>query len=124
MGPGLRGAPSLLPSAVADAAGPAADTVQSVMVTAWNIGIAGAGILGGLLLSGLGASSLAGATFALLVVAFTFTITARRHAVPARGAATQRPWGVLTDRLITTSAPRRAAERGPGQRGPRLSWHA
>jgi predicted MFS family arabinose efflux permease len=77
------GAASLLQSAVADAAGPAFDTDQSVMVTAWNIGIAGGGIVGGLLLSGLGASSLAWATFTLLVVAFTITITARRHAFPA-----------------------------------------
>lgn len=61
------------------------------MVTAWNIGIARAGIVAGLLLSGLSASSLAWATFALLVVAMTITITARHHAVPAPGAATQRP---------------------------------
>jgi predicted MFS family arabinose efflux permease len=77
------GAASLLQTAVTDAAGPAADIVQSVMVTGWNIGIAGGGIIGGLLLNGLGAPSLAWATLALLVAALIITLTARRHAFPA-----------------------------------------
>jgi predicted MFS family arabinose efflux permease len=77
------GAASLLQTAVTDAAGPAADIVQSVMVTGWNVGIAGGGIIGGLLLNGLGAPSLAWATLALLVAALIITLTARRHAFPA-----------------------------------------
>jgi predicted MFS family arabinose efflux permease len=52
------GAASLLQTAGAAAAGPAADIVQPVMVTGWNVGIAG-----GLLLGGMGASSLAWATW-------------------------------------------------------------
>jgi predicted MFS family arabinose efflux permease len=77
------GAASLLQTAVTDAAGPAADIVQSVMVTGWNIGIAGGGIIGGLLLNGLGAPSLAWATLALVVAALIITLAARRHAFPA-----------------------------------------
>lgn len=77
------GAASLLQAAAADAAGPAVDLVQSVMVTGWNVGIAGGGIAGGLLLSGLGAPSLAWATLVLLVAALIIVITARRHAFPA-----------------------------------------
>jgi predicted MFS family arabinose efflux permease len=77
------GAASLLQTAAADAAGPAVDLVQSVMVTGWNIGIAGGGIIGGLLLTGLGASSLAWGTFALLIAALSVVLTARRHAFPA-----------------------------------------
>jgi predicted MFS family arabinose efflux permease len=77
------GAASLLQTAAADAAGSAVDLVQSVMVTGWNIGIAGGGIFGGLLLGGLGASSLAWATFVLLIAALFIVITARKHAFPA-----------------------------------------
>jgi predicted MFS family arabinose efflux permease len=77
------GAASLLQTAAADAAGPAVDLVQSVMVTGWNIGIASGGVIGGLLLSGLGASALAWATLALLVTALIITIAARRRAFPA-----------------------------------------
>jgi predicted MFS family arabinose efflux permease len=76
------GAASLLQTAAADAAGPAVDLVQSVMVTGWNIGIAGGGIVGGLLLSGLGASSLAWASLALLITALIIVISARRHSFP------------------------------------------
>ncbi|WP_018772564.1 MFS transporter [Arthrobacter sp. 131MFCol6.1] len=77
------GAASLLQTAAADAGGPAVDLVQSVMVTGWNIGIAGGGIIGGLLLSGFGASSLAWATFALLIAALIIVTTARKQAFPA-----------------------------------------
>jgi predicted MFS family arabinose efflux permease len=77
------GAASLLQTAAADAAGPAVDLVQSLMVTGWNIGIAGGGIIGGLLLSGFGASSLTWATFALLIATLIIVAAARKHAFPA-----------------------------------------
>ena len=77
------GAASLLQTAAAAAAGPAVDLVQSFMVTGWNIGIAGAGIIGGLLLSGFGASSLAWAALALLVGALIIVTSARKHSFPA-----------------------------------------
>ncbi|WP_405719916.1 MFS transporter [Streptomyces sp. NBC_01537] len=82
------GAASLMQTAVSNAAGPAVDTVQSVAVTAWNMGIAGGGILGGLLLGGFGARSLAWGTLALVVAAKIITITGHRHAFPAHRAAT------------------------------------
>jgi predicted MFS family arabinose efflux permease len=77
------GAASLLQTAVSGAAGDAVDTVQSVAVTGWNLGIAGGGILGGLLLNGFGALSLAWGTLALLAAALVIVITGRRHAFPA-----------------------------------------
>ncbi|MFC8260725.1 MFS transporter [Streptomyces sp. NPDC057291] len=77
------GAASLLQTAGANAAGPAADVAQSVMVTGWNIGIAGGGIVGGLLLGGMGTSSLAWGTVVLLVVALVITVAGRRYAFPA-----------------------------------------
>jgi predicted MFS family arabinose efflux permease len=77
------GAASLLQTAAADTAGSAVDLVQSVMVTGWNIGIAGGGIIGGLLLSGFGASALAWATCVLLVAALVIVAAARKHAFPA-----------------------------------------
>jgi predicted MFS family arabinose efflux permease len=63
-------------------AGTAVDAAQSVMVTGWNIGIAGGGIVGGVLLTSLGAASLGWATFALLVLALIIVVVARRHAFP------------------------------------------
>ncbi|MCT9079836.1 MFS transporter [Streptomyces fulvoviolaceus] len=77
------GAASLLQTASSDAAGDAVDSVQPVIVTVWNIGIAGGGVVGGLLLSGLGTSSLAWGPFALPAVALVITIAGRRHAFPA-----------------------------------------
>ncbi|MFG3019701.1 MFS transporter [Streptomyces sp. NPDC048254] len=77
------GAASLLQTAVSNAAKDAVDTVQSVAVTGWNLGIAGGGILGGLLLGGFGALSLAWGSLALLVAALIIVIAGRRHAFPA-----------------------------------------
>lgn len=77
------GTASLLQTAATDAAGSAADIVQSVMVTGWNVGIAGGGIVGGLLLIGLGAFSLAWAILGLLIAALIVVVTARWHAFPA-----------------------------------------
>jgi len=74
------GAPSLLQTAAADAAAEALDVAQSLVVTSWNIGIAGGGIIGGLLLSGVGPTTLPWATLALLLPALLIAIFARRHA--------------------------------------------
>lgn len=85
-GLGFGGAASLLQTAGANAAGPAAEAVQSVMVTGWNLGIAGGGVAGGLLLGGFGTSSLAWGTLALLVVALVIKIAGHQHAFPAHRA--------------------------------------
>ncbi|MFI8221413.1 MFS transporter [Streptomyces sp. NPDC085932] len=80
------GAPSLLQSAVSTAAGPASDTVQPVVVTGWNIGIAGGGLVGGVLLDSAGASALTWGALALLVIAFVITAVGRHHAFPPHRA--------------------------------------
>ncbi|MER5200462.1 MFS transporter [Streptomyces sp. NPDC002755] len=77
------GAASLLQTAASNTAGDAVDSVQPVIVTVWNIGIAGGGLVGGLLLGGLGASFLAWGTLVLLAVALLITVAGRRHAFPA-----------------------------------------
>lgn len=48
------GAPTLLQTACADAAGQGGDVAQSMLVTVWNCAIALGGIIGGLLLTGAG----------------------------------------------------------------------
>ena len=61
------GAATLFQTALAKAGGEAADVAQSMLVTAWNIAIAGGGLIGGLLLETLGARALPPALLALLV---------------------------------------------------------
>lgn len=51
------GAATLLQTALAKAAGPAADVAQSISVVAWNSAIGGGGLVGGLVLHQLGAST-------------------------------------------------------------------
>lgn len=53
------GAPTLLQTACADAAGEGGDVAQSMLVTVWNSAIALGGIVGGLLLTGAGLARLA-----------------------------------------------------------------
>jgi predicted MFS family arabinose efflux permease len=65
------GAATLFQTALAKAAGEAADVAQSMLVTAWNLAIAGGGIAGGLLLDRFGAGAFAPAMLVLLVAALT-----------------------------------------------------
>ncbi|SMH46315.1 MFS transporter [Azospirillum agricola] len=60
------GAATLFQTALAKAAGDAADVAQSMLVTAWNTAIAGGGIVGGLLLGRLGVGAFAPALLVLL----------------------------------------------------------
>lgn len=62
------GAATLFQTAIARQAGNAGDLAQSMVVTGWNLAIAGGGILGGLLLH-LGTNSLAWSTLPLLIAA-------------------------------------------------------
>jgi len=66
------GAATLFQTASARAAGPHADVAQSMVVTVWNLAIAGGGLAGGLILDGLGAKALAWSLLPLLAVAMTF----------------------------------------------------
>ncbi|MCE7761693.1 MFS transporter [Pseudomonas putida] len=72
------GAPTLLQTACADAAGEGGDVAQSMLVTVWNSAIALGGIVGGVLLVGGGTEAFGGVVLALIAVALLLTWAARR----------------------------------------------
>ncbi|MEV7130620.1 MFS transporter [Streptomyces sp. NPDC093260] len=80
---GFGGAATLLQTAVADAAGTAADLAQSLLATCWNLGIAAA-FAGGPLLDHTGPRSLPWSALTLLTLALAVTATARHHGFPTR----------------------------------------
>lgn len=71
------GAGALFNTGVFNVAGNAQDVAQSLMVTTWNIGIAGGGLVGGLLLGLFGAHAFSWASVALLAVALVITLRMR-----------------------------------------------
>lgn len=73
------GAGTLFQTASAKAAGKAADVAQSMLVTTWNLAIAGGGILGGLLLSGFGVAPFPWVLTALLIATFAVAWAAKGH---------------------------------------------
>ncbi|QXI17617.1 MFS transporter [Pseudomonas hamedanensis] len=77
--------PSLLQTASAKAAGDAADTAQSMLVTLWNVGIAGGGLVGGLLLADPGVGAFPWIVTGLLGVTLYTTLSARNHGFAAAG---------------------------------------
>ncbi len=62
------GAATLFQTALATAAGAAADVAQSILVTTWNLAIAGGGLIGGVLLTHAGAGAFPPAVMVLLAV--------------------------------------------------------
>lgn len=72
------GAPTLLQTACADAAGEGGDVAQSMLVTVWNSAIALGGIIGGVLLTGAGVGSFGAVVLALIVVAWLLAWAGRR----------------------------------------------
>jgi predicted MFS family arabinose efflux permease len=74
--------PSLLQTASAKTAKEAADTAQSMLVTLWNVGIAGGGLMGGLLLENLGVGAFPWIVAGLLVLTLSVAIKARGHGFP------------------------------------------
>ncbi|WP_210201992.1 MFS transporter [Rhizobium subbaraonis] len=77
------GAATLFQTAIAKTAGEAADVAQSMLVTAWNMAIAGGGIIGGALLGLFGVSAFSPALLALLVPTLAVVWAAKRHGFPA-----------------------------------------
>ncbi|MFQ6572055.1 MFS transporter [Pseudomonas sp. UM16] len=73
------GAPTLLQTASADAAGEGADVAQSMIVTVWNLAIAAGGVLGGVLLTQWGVGSFTWVLLALIGAALLIAGRARRH---------------------------------------------
>ncbi|HAE49566.1 MAG: MFS transporter [Tistrella sp.] len=76
------GAATLFQTALARAAGPAADVAQSMLVTGWNLAIAGGGLVGGLLLDLRGPDVLGPVALVLLLPAAAILAGARRHGFP------------------------------------------
>ncbi|MBA1276043.1 MFS transporter [Stutzerimonas azotifigens] len=76
------GAATLFQTAIAKTAGDAADIAQSMLVTAWNLAIAGGGIIGGVLLERLGVAAFSPALLVLLTATLVTVWTASQHAFP------------------------------------------
>ncbi|MCX2545493.1 MFS transporter [Pseudomonas sp. COW5] len=74
--------PSLLQTASAKTAKDAADTAQSMLVTLWNVGIAGGGLAGGLLLANPGVSAFPWIVAGFLILTLWATVNARQHGFP------------------------------------------
>ena len=77
------GAATLFQTAIAKTAGDAADVAQSMLVTAWNMAIAGGGIIGGVLLDRLGIAAFAPAVLVLLAATLVVVWAAKNHGFPA-----------------------------------------
>lgn len=73
------GAPTLLQTASADAAGEGVDVAQSMLVTVWNLAVAAGGLLGGLLLTQWGVGSFTWVLLLLIGLALLITGRAHRH---------------------------------------------
>ncbi|MFF3746255.1 MFS transporter [Streptomyces kronopolitis] len=82
-GLGWGGVPTLLQTAVGDAGGDQADAAQVMLVTLWNVAMAGGGVVGGVLLDLLGPSSLPWSILLLMAPALVVVMAARGHGFPA-----------------------------------------
>ncbi len=83
-GLGWGGAPTLLQTAAGDAGGEQADAAQAMLVTLWNVAMAGGGVAGGLLLDALGTMALPWSAVGLMVPVVVVVLVARTHGFPAR----------------------------------------
>ncbi|MEU7578507.1 MFS transporter [Streptomyces sp. NPDC041068] len=83
-GLGWGGAPTLLQTAAGEAGGDAADAAQAMLVTLWNVAMAGGGVFGGILLGLVGSSSFPWTILLLLIPVLLVVAAARRHGFPAR----------------------------------------
>lgn len=76
------GAATLFQTAAANTSGQSSDIAQSMIVTVWNLAIAGGGISGAFLLDHAGIASLGWAAAALLALAYALAYRARRKGFP------------------------------------------
>lgn len=82
-GLGWGGVPTLLQTAGGQAGGEAAEAAQAMLVTLWNVAMAGGGIAGGLLLDAVGADAFPWTVLVLLVPVLALVLAARSHGFPA-----------------------------------------
>ncbi|KEF21148.1 hypothetical protein DF18_08085 [Streptomyces rimosus] len=83
-GLGWGGAPTLLQTAAGDAGGEQADAAQAMLVTLWNVAMAGGGVAGGVLLDALGTMALPWSAVGLMAPVVVVVLVARTHGFPAR----------------------------------------
>jgi predicted MFS family arabinose efflux permease len=82
-GLGWGGVPTLLQTAAGRAGGGQADAAQAMLVTLWNVAMAGGGLAGGVLLDLFGAASFPWSVLALLPPVLITVIGSRTHGFPA-----------------------------------------
>lgn len=85
-GLGWGGVPTLLQTAAGDAGGDQADSAQTLLVTLWNVAMAGGGIIGGVLLDAIGSDSFPWTLLLLLAPVLTVVLLSRRYGFPTRRA--------------------------------------
>lgn len=78
------GQPTLLQTALADAAGDLADVAQAMLVTVFNLSYAGSGALGGVLLATVGIDVIPWVTFGMLLLGLAVAWGAKTHGFVAR----------------------------------------
>nr|WP_241030443.1 MFS transporter [Paraburkholderia sp. Ac-20347] len=78
------GQPTLLQTALADAAGDSADVAQAMLVTVFNLSYAGSGALGGVLLATAGVDVIPWVTFGMLLLGFAVAWGAKTHGFVAK----------------------------------------
>ncbi|GAA4624208.1 MFS transporter [Actinoallomurus vinaceus] len=83
-GLGWGGVPTLLQTAAGDAGGDQADAAQAMLVTLWNVAMAGGGIIGGILLDRFGPASFPWSLLALLAPVLLVVAAARTHGFPVK----------------------------------------
>jgi predicted MFS family arabinose efflux permease len=84
-GAGFGGAPTLLQTALVDAAGTGnANVATAMQTTVYNAGVAAGSLAGGVVLGAAGAAALPWTALCLVAAALAAAATARRHGVPRR----------------------------------------
>lgn len=81
------GSATLFQTALAKTVGGEADVAQSILVTVWNIAIAGGGLIGGALLEQFGVDAFSPVLLALLITSMIVIWTAKTHGFPVSAGA-------------------------------------